>query len=430
MEGALEDLKVSVKDGKTCEKILTIELGEEEVRREYEEFYRHIAPHAKVPGFRPGKAPRNVLAMHYGEEAKNKVLKELISHSFRQAIQEKTLEPLGLPDIQEVHFKEDRLSYQARIEIRPKIKLGRVTGLAAKKEVVIVKPEEVEAGLKRVQESLVQYKAVEDRPVQMGDFVIADYICSVEGREIESRTDDWFEIHEDEYLKGFSAQLIGAKPGEEKEIQITFPEKMRQKDLASKPALFKVKIKEIKVKILPELTDDLAHEAGEFKTLAELKSQIEKDLLASKEREKEVEFEKLLLDELLKHNKMELPEGLVSRRFEHLMHETEESFRRRGGPPEEFEKAKEKVRKQVEAEARRQVHVAFLLDEIAQREKIEVSEQEMGERIMQIAEHARQSASDVQKYYGEHEEAREALTDQIRNEKTIEFIKQSAKPSS
>ena len=390
------ELKISVKDGKTCEKILKIEVAGGDVQKEFEEFYREVAPHAKIPGFRPGKAPRGVLAMHFQNEAREKVLRHLIAESYRQTVREKSLEPIGVPEIEEVDFKDDRLSYQARIEIRPKIKLGRATGLSAKREKPVVKPEEIEEGLKRVQESLVQYKAVEDRPITMGDFVIADYVCSIEGKEVEKRENDWFEIREDEFLKGFSVQLVGAKPADEREVKITFPEKTGRKELAGKPAVFKVKVKEIKTKILPPLSDDLAREAGEFKTLADLRQQIEKDIFGSKERGAEAALEKALLDELVKQNKVDLPAGLVERRLEHLMHEAQEALRRRGAPEEEFEKTKETLRARLAEEAKRQVHLAFLLDEIALRENLTVAEDEIKERYRRIAGEIRQSAEAVE----------------------------------
>ena len=146
----METLKVSVQDGRTCEKILKIELTKDEVQKEFQEFYTAVAPKAKIPGFRPGKAPLQVLAMHYKDEARESVLKHLITESYRQAVRDKALQPLGLPEIEEVNFKDDFLSYQARIEIRPKIKLSRVTGLTAKKEKAEIKPSEVEEALKRV----------------------------------------------------------------------------------------------------------------------------------------------------------------------------------------------------------------------------------------------------------------------------------------
>src|SRR3990167_9426069 len=178
-------IKVSVKNGKPCEKILFIEVEQEVVHKEFDHFYHEVAPGARVPGFRPGKAPRNVLEIHFGSEARDKVLKSLISISFREALNSTSLKPLLHPAIQDIDFSKDHLKYKAHIEIRPNIKLSRVKGLTAKKEQAESKPEEIEAELKRIQESLAQFKAVENRPAKTGDVVIADYVCTVDGKEID-----------------------------------------------------------------------------------------------------------------------------------------------------------------------------------------------------------------------------------------------------
>ncbi|MBI3313400.1 MAG: trigger factor, partial [Candidatus Omnitrophica bacterium] len=399
----------------------------EDIKKEYEEFYQAVSPKAKIPGFRPGKAPRDVIAMHFKNEAREEVLKHLISESYRQALQEKSLEPLSYPRIQDVNFNEQKLSYRAQIEIRPKIKLSRTSGLTAKKESPRINPDEVEQSLKSIQQSLAQFKAVEDRPAVMGDFIIADYVCSVDGKEVEKRTDDWFEIREEEFLKGFSQQLVGVKAGDEKDVQINFPENMSRKELSGKPASFKVKVKEIKTRILPELNDDLARDAGEYKTLAELRAKLEKDILTRKEREKESEFEKQLLDELLKHNKIDLPAGLVQRRAEYLLERAKQDYMHRGHSEQEFEKNREKMIVDLEPEAKRQVHLAFLLDEIAAKENITASDEDLKSHFAELAERVRQSVEEVEKYYNEHEDARESMRDQVRSEKVIEWIKKNSK---
>ena len=422
-------IKISVKDGKACEKVLKIEVSQEEIQKEYDSFYRDVASKAKVPGFRPGKAPRNVLELHYKDQAREDVVKHLITESYRQAIQEKAIEPLGFPDVRDVKFDDKKLSYEALVETRPKIKLSKVTGLSAKKPPVELKTEEVEETLKRIQESLAQFKAVEDRAAQLGDFVIADYVCFVEDKEVEKRQDDWFELQKEDYLKGFSQQLIGVKPGDERKVEVSFPEDFSRKPLAGKPAVFQVKVKEIKSKNLPEMNDEMAQGAGEFKTLAELRAQIEKDMRAGKERDVEVKYEKELLDEFLKHNKLELPEGLVKRRAERLIENATKDLKTRGGSEEKARETVDKMREEFEKEARRQIHLAFLLDEVAGKEKIQVEEADVKARYEKIAAEVRQPVETVEGYYKEHEEHTESLREQIRSEKAIEFIKQNAKTS-
>jgi len=290
-----------------------------------------------------------------------------------------------------------------------------------------VKAEDLDNRLKQIQASLAQYKAVEDRGAQLGDFVIADYVCMVDGKEIEKRENDWFELKEDEFMKGMSKQLVGVRPTEEKEIQVTFPEDLSRKELAGKQASFRVKVREIKSKTLPALNDDLAKEAGEYQSFEDLKKKIKDELFAVQDHEKEVQFEKALLDELIKHNGFEVPERLLQRRVEEMERQTREDFKRHGSTEEEFDKQKDKIMPEIEKEARRQVQIAFLLDEIAQREKLTVGEEDLKKRYEILAQRAKRSAEEVEKFYQENERYRESLLDQIQSEKAIDYIKNNAK---
>lgn len=419
-------LKVKVQDGKVCEKILTIEVGKDRILEEYENYYQAVAPRAKVPGFRPGKVPRDVLEMHYEKSAYDAVLEHLLSETLPRVLREKVISPLTTPELKDIQFTKEKLTFKAHVEIRPKVKLSKTTGLGAKKEKAEVKSEELEKGIKNLQEMHAQFKAV-DRPAAMGDFVIADYVCVIEGKEFEKRNDDWIELKDGEYLKGFSGQLAGVKAGDEKDVAITLPENMQNKNMAGKPATFKVKVKEVKEKSLPALDDEFAKQAGDYKDLADLKEKLGKDLLKKAEDEKEAAFEHSLLDELLKHNKVDLPSGLLARRAEYLIEQARQRFLQQGGTEELFSQEKEKVRKEFEAEAKRQVHLAFLLEEIADMQQVKVEVPDLKKKYDALSGRYRQPVGVIEKYYQEHEEALESLRDQVRSEKVIEYLKQNAK---
>jgi trigger factor len=271
-----------------------------------------------------------------------------------------------------------------------------------------------------------QFK-VADRPAAMGDFVIADYVCTVEGKEFEKRKDDWIELKDSEYLKGFSVQLVGVKAGEEKEVLITLHENMQNKNMAGKPATFKLTVKEVKEKTLPPVDDELAKQAGEYKDLADLKEKLGQDLLKRAEDEKEAAFERSLLDELLKNNKVEIPLGLLARRTEYLIEQARQRFLQQGGTEELFSQEKEKVRKEFETEAKRQVHLAFLLDQIAEERQVKVEEADLKKKYGALSGRYRQPPEAIEKYYQEHKEALESLSDQVRSEKVIDLLKQNAK---
>ena len=420
-------MKANIKDSAPCEKLVSVAVSGDLIREEYDGFYQEVGKHAKVPGFRPGKAPREMLEVHFREQAKEKVLEKLIARSLREALQEKKIDFLGRPTIRGVEFTNEKLTYEALLEVPPDIKLGKYRGLAAKKKEIKVTPEEVEKGLKGVQESLAKFAAVENRVSAMGDFLIADYTLWVEGKEAEKRTDDWFELREEEFLKGFSHQLVGAKAGEEREVKIQFPEKFGRKEWAGKAGVFRVKVKEVKEKRLPPLDDELAKETGEFQTLEEVRRHLEKQIESEKTRKAEAEYEEALLDALLKENTFPVPKGVVERRLMHLTESAFESLTRSGTPQEVLEKEGKEIYEKLRPEAEKQVKLSFLLDAIAKKEKMEPSDTDFQLKYQELAQRHRQSPEVLQKYYTEHPEAKESLQIQILNEKVIQLIKDSAK---
>ncbi len=427
MSQVLEGYKVKVQNGKACEKILTIEVSKERIAAEYETFYEAVTHKAKIPGFRPGKAPRNILEMHFSKDADGSVMEHLVNEALFSALKENDIHPLLNPAVEDIQFNKEKLTFKARIETRPEIKLSKITGLSAKKNKVEVPAKEVEATLKRIQESQAQYKTVETRGAQEGDFVVVDYVCEVDGKQIEKKESDWVEIKKDEFLRGFSMPLVGIKAGETKDVEVTFPKETARKDIAAKKATFKMKVKEVKERKLPELNDDFAKQAGDFENLKALKDKIEKDLSVQKEREADQELEKALLDQLVKHNKVEPPKGLVDRRVEEMIEQTQKRIQEQGHKvPEPDAKEKEKVRKELEPEAKKQIQLAFILDEIAKTQKLQAEDADLDKKFAEYAELYRQPVETVGQYYRGNAEALDHLREVIRQEKTIGWIKAQA----
>ncbi len=420
-------MKVSLKDSAPCEKLLTVDVPADLIREEYDVFFQKVAKEARIPGFRPGKAPLDVVKTHFRSEAREKVLERLISRSFREAVGEKKLEILGRPTIREVEFTDEKLSYEALLEVAPAIKLGKYKGLSAEKPAVTVKPEDLDSALERLRNSLAKFTAVEDRAAAMGDFLIADYHCQVDGKEVEKRADDWFELKEDEFLKGFSSQLVGVRPGEEKEVRIHFPEKFARKEWAGKEGIFQVKVKELKTKKLLPMDDELAKETGEFETLADLKAHFERQIEAEKSRQAEIEFENHLFDALIKENSFQVPKGVVERRQAHLAENAIESLYRSGLGQEAIKKEAQSIFEKLKPEAEKQVRLSFILEEISKKEKLELTEADFEAKYKETAARHRQSEEPVRKYYAEHADARESLGMQILNEKVIQLVKENAK---
>jgi len=420
------NLKVTVKDLNTCEKVLTIDVAHEEVTAEYDAFFEAVGRRAKIPGFRPGHAPKNVVERHFREQAREEVLHNLISKSFREVVREKELLPITHPTVDQVEFDENHLKFNAHVELRPTVKIEKYAGLSLKREIAPVEEKEVGETVERIRESHAKYQPVEDRQAQMGDYLVSDYRLEVDGKEAEKRSNEWFQIREKDFLEGFSKQLIGAKGGENREVVVKFPANFAKKEWAGKEGHFHVTVKEIKNKMLPELNDDLAREAGNCQTLAEFEKSIRDDLEKHKRDESEVKLEKSLFDELIRQSKFEVPSGMVERRLQAIMEDRANQMLSYGVKEDEVKAQLEKSKDELRKDAERQVRLSFILDEIAVREKVEVQDSDIEKKFSLMAERFRHSADEVSKFYREKEERMESLRAQILNEKVIQLVKDKA----
>ena len=419
-------MKVDIKEISSCEKILTIDVPSEMVTEEFSAFYQEVGKRAKIPGFRPGHAPKQVVALHFRDQARQEVWKQLVSRTLQDAVRQKEIPMIGYPHVENVEFDETRLKFKARVETRPKIKIDKYAGLALKRDPLQVSEAEMTDALRRIQESHAKFQAVENREAQLGDFLVCDYRLEVDGRELEKREGEWIEIQEKDYLEGFSRQLIGAKTGEAKEVVIIFPPDYARKELASKEGHFFITVREIKEKKLPSLDDELAKETGEYETLEGLKKAIHNDFENHKRLEIERKLEHLLLDELVKKSKFEIPSGMVERRLNALIEDQIRGLISRGAKEEEAKAQEGELRKNMASHAEKQVRISFLLDEIANREHIEANEADLAKKYDEMAQQARRSAEEVKAYYSKEEERRQSLLQQIVSEKTIQWLKDKA----
>ena len=285
-------MKINVKDVNSCEKLLTIDVPSEMVTEEFSSFYESVGKKAKIPGFRPGHAPKHVVALHFRDEAKQEVWKQLVSRTFRDAIKQEEISVIGYPRIENVEFDETRLKFKAHVEMRPKIKIDKYVGLTVKRDPVQVNESEIEEAIKRIQQAHAKFQAVEGRESKLGDFLICDYRLLVDQKEIEKREGEWIELREKDYLEGFSKQLLGAKAGELREVTVTFPAEYGKKEIAGKKGQFSITVKEVKEKKLPALDDELAKEAGDYETFQDLRKAIAQDI----DQHKKHEVEKVACD--------------------------------------------------------------------------------------------------------------------------------------
>ena len=420
-------MKVSVKNQSKCEKILSIEFPQERVRAEFNKAYQEIAKKAKIPGFRPGKAPKEVLELHYSENAKEAVLQNLVEEGTQEAVKQEKLEPIYYPSVNKVNFEGENLSFDALIEVRPEIKLASYKGLKAKRGEVKVIDKEIEDSLERIRESFAKFIPIEDRAVGEGDFMICDIESEIDGKKTEPRKDDWFEVNSNKAHKDLVAGVGGMKPDETRVVDVKFPKDYGVKEQAGKTAKFTVHLKEIKKRELPEINDEWAKGLGEVASVDDLKKRIREDLNRQKEQSEDYRFENELLDALLKEARLDLPQGAVERRLVSLIKNAKERMKQQGVADEEISKSDPKLREDLRAEAEKQLKLRFVFEEIAQLEKIKVEETDLNEHYEKLATNSKVDVEQVKQYYEKSGEQKENLINQVATEKILKVLKDNAK---
>lgn len=418
-------LKIKVTSPKPCIKELKIEVPPQEVTTELEMIFEDIKKVAQVPGFRPGKAPLDIIRLHYTAAAHQKLLDRLIPSAYQQAISAEKITPLELPQIKEVNFKPDQpLSFTAMVSIRPQVKLKNYNGIKLKKKDNSLKEEELTQALAFLQERNAQYHAVENRGVAMDDYIICDLEYSIAGQQIEKKENIWIYLKENAYMTGFVPQVIGAGLNETRKFSLTIPGNFPHKEQAGKAADFTVTIKEIKIKKSPELTDEFAKDFGK-NTLEELKASIKEGLLKEKEMEAKLDVEHQLIDALVKANNFDVPETLVEKQAKSLLEQRVQRLLYQGYKQEDVDKQKEILRQQADTDALRQVKSFFIMEKISELESISVTAEEIDKRIEVIARSYQKPAAEVKKYFNDKEMLHE-LEWELKEGKVKEFLLSSA----
>ncbi len=404
-------VKVNSEEISPTKKRLEVEIPPPQVQEAVDALYRDLNKRVRIKGFRPGKTPRAVLERHYGDYVKEQAISNLIKETYPQAISQESIEPIAPPTIDTgVLTPEGPFTYSAVVEVRPRIEVTGYTGMRLKGKKEEVTPQEVSGELERLRQIHSQLKQVEGRDlVQKGDVVLLDFQGLLGQRPIkDGKAENYLlEVGSGTMVPGFEEGVIGKKTGTEEEITVAFPAEHPRKDLADKEVTFKVTIKEIRQRILPELDDEFAKDVGAYKDLEELKERVKTDLQKAKEYRLKEELRQQAIDQLLQANSVEISSYLVERKLRMAGQQQEL-------PPEE----EKKMRGEYEKIAEREVRASFLLEEIGERESIEVTKEDMEARLQEMArlyqqplEELRQNASLVA-----------AVKRSLGREKILDFI--------
>lgn len=412
---------------------LKFEADAEEFENAMQQAYKKTAKRFAIPGFRRGKAPRTLIERYYGPEVFYEEAAEiLLPEAYRKAVEENNLEPVDQPkyDIDQIEKGKPMIA-RAEVVVKPEVNIKNYKGLEVEKVVYNVTDEDVEKELKVLQERNARLVAVENRPAQKGDIAIIDFEGKVNGEPFEGGKAENYplELGSKSFIEGFEDQVIGMSVGETKDVNVTFPEEYHGKELAGKDAVFTVTLKELKQKELLPLDDEFAKDVSEFETIEELKNNIRKNL---EERAKSIEEGSLrasIVRKLREQTEMDIPHVMIEREIDRLVMDFAINLKMRGFDLKTYmdttKLTPQQLRDRFHDKAHDNVETSLMLEEVAKRENITVSDEEVDKEIERYAEMVKKSAEEYKKELKPEDIA--GIKDGILTRKIFDILIENAK---
>ena len=388
---------------------LTVEVSAEDFKAAIKKAFNKNKNRFAIPGFRKGKAPQAMIEKMYGEGVfYEDAADEAINASYAEAMKESGLDIVSRPEVTiEKIGKDEPFVYSALVAVKPEVTLGQYKGVEVEKADASVSAEDVEAELKKVQEQNARLLTVEDRGVEDGDQTVIDFEGFVDGKGFEGgKAEDYpLTIGSHSFIDTFEEQLIGKKIGEECEVNVTFPTEYHAADLAGKPATFKVTVKEIKVKELPELNDEFASEVSEFDTLDEYKKDVEKKLAEKKEIEANSKNEDAVVAKVVENATMEIPDKMIDVQAENMVQDMARRMQSQGLSLDMYLKytgmTVEQMKEQARPDAEKRIRTRLVLEAVAKAENIQISDEKVDEEVAKMAEAYKMEVEKLKSYMSE-----------------------------
>ncbi len=422
-------MNVRVEDVSSIKKKLVFEVASEQVDKEISKAFRKIGKTAKVKGFRAGKVPESVLEKYYGAQMEQEVLKGLINDTYFKALVEHKIAAVGEPNIVDSSGvnKGAAFTYEAEVEVKPELTVKDYTKIALEKEKFVADPKMVDARLEEMRNSRAQVEVTSRKKARAGDSVIIDFEGFIgDDAFAGGKGEDYLlELGSGSFIPGFEDQVIGMQRDQAKDVTVSFPEDYGQKELAGKPAVFKVVLKEITEKVVPALDDEFAKGFG-VETLAEFKEQLQKSYEAQETSRIENDLREKLIGVLIERNPIEVPEAMIANQLDYMYQNISNRMRSQGMTPEMLGVTPENFRENYKQTAIDQVKGTLLLEAIGRQENLVADESEIDAKLGEIAEMANAPLDMVKKYYA-GAEARSGLLAQIGEEKVVRFLLDNAK---
>ena len=405
-----------------CKHELDISIPAKAVETETGKVAKTFQEKARMPGFRPGKVPASIVRKTFASDIRQKVLENLVPVFFNAKATEENLRVVGTPSISDVHFHDgEPVRFKAHFEVFPEFEPAEYKGVEVPYRQPEVTDEDVAKRLEELRDSKASYINEDPRAIRDGDYAVVS-LESVAGAEEPIKSDEVVVlIGGPETLAGFTENLRGASPGDDKEFDVTYPDEYGQDKLAGKTVRFHVIVKGLRRKELPEANDEFAQDLGDFRTIAELKDALQKSILAQRETDAQREAKDKIVDKLVDANEFPVPAAFVDRQIENRVQQRLQSLAQQGVDPKSFNLDWDKIKEAQHGAALREVKASLILTKVAERESIGVTNDEVDREVERIARQAREPLATVRKKLVK-DGTMDRIASHIQTEKTLNFL--------
>jgi trigger factor len=419
-------MKVAVEEIEGCKRRLAVEAPVDVVTQEWERAYGRVQKRATLPGFRRGHVPRSLVKLHFADDVRREVAEHLVPDVYRRALTEARIDPVNEPDLRDLKLEEGSpLSFTAVVEVKPAIALADYRGVEVQHAPTLVTEADVDEALERMREQNAQFNSVE-RAAGPGDLVVVDYTLAPQDHEATTATGYHFLVGGGTVLPEIDAAVVGMHAGEEREVALRFADDHRMEALRGKPGTARLKLGEVKEKLLPALDDDLARALGEFETLEALRAEVRRQLEARREAESRQALEDKVIEALLVRHEFGVPDTMVMRQVAHQVEHTRERLRRQGVDPDGIQWDYGKIVGELRPGAEKAVRRALLLEAIADKETLAASDADVDAEVEKFARASQRPAPAVRRMMEKSGDL-DALRLGLRERKTLDLLIEHAR---
>jgi trigger factor len=423
-------VKVNVTNVSGCSREVQVEVPAEIVQNKVDDIYDRILKEAKIPGFRKGKAPMDVIKKQYKSNVRDEMVHHQLPEFFREALMEVKIDPVAQPQITHLQFEEGSpLKFVAVVEIKPEFELKTYKGLKIKKENTTVKEEDVDKALEGLRDQMAQFSLVEDRAAKVDDLVAIDFEGKIDGKVFDGGKANRYPVllGSQSLLKDFESNLIGLKKDESKTFKLVFPKDYPKKEVAEKEAEFTVKLHEIKEKVLPVVDNDFAKKIAKCETVKELREKIEAQIKSQKELEQRSKMIEQIGEKLIGDHAFDVPPSLINLEQQRLVQQGVERLKNQGVDVNKLtEEQKKQFVESLRPISQKNVQMALIVEKISTAEGIRCEEKDFEAYLQKVSQSSNQPVDAVKRYIQQQGNV-DSIKEWIQYEKSLDFLIAAAK---